>query len=225
VVVAFTSAYRALAASLLSLFLAASLTACQGIVRESGEQVPRGSLSVSPRSLSFGNVIVGKVASLTGSVQATGAAVAISSVRSTSSEFAVSGLSLPTSLDSGQNLSFTVTFTPQVSGAASASLSFASDAENSPTVQPSEGMGQPAPAHSVDLAWISSNSPGIVGYNVYRGTGGPYSRINDILEATTSYSDEQVNAGTTYYYVVTAIDDSDVESGYSKAVAAVVPNP
>jgi cellulose 1,4-beta-cellobiosidase len=82
-----------------------------------------------------------------------------------------------------------------------------------------------APAHSVSLSWNASS--GAVGYNVYRGgvSGGPYTIINPSLDASTSYTDTTVSAGTTYYYVVTAVNSSSVESGYSNQATAAVPSP
>src|SRR5882757_2214375 len=133
-------------------------------------------------------MIIGKNASLTGSLKATGSAVTLSSATSTSGEFAVSGISFPVSINAGQSLAFTVTFMPQLSGAAAATLSFASNAIDSPAVQSEDGTGIQAPAHSVDLSWNASQSAGVVGYNVYRGTGGPYSRINNSLEASSSFT-------------------------------------
>jgi fibronectin type 3 domain-containing protein len=67
----------------------------------------------------------------------------------------------------------------------------------------------------------------VTGYNVYRGssTGGPYSKINSVLDATTSYTDSTVAAGSTYFYVTTAVDGTGVESGHSNEVKAVVPTP
>jgi fibronectin type 3 domain-containing protein len=79
----------------------------------------------------------------------------------------------------------------------------------------------------VSLTWNRSTSSSVVGYNVYRGTvsGGPYSKINSALEASTGYSDASVVAGRTYYYVVTAVDGGGTESGYSNQVKAIIPTP
>ncbi len=77
----------------------------------------------------------------------------------------------------------------------------------------------------MDLSWdVSGNA---VGYNVYRGTvsGGPYSIINASLDSTTTYTDNTVVSGQTYYYVATAVDASGDESGYSNQAQAVIPNP
>lgn len=82
-------------------------------------------------------------------------------------------------------------------------------------------------AHSVTLSWTASISPNIQGYNAYRGStiGGPYVKINTILITGTSYSDNAVTSGTTYYYVTTAMDSTGAESGYSNEARAVVPTP
>jgi hypothetical protein len=183
-----------------------------------------GQLAVSPATLNFGDVAVGSSFSLNGTLNATGAAVTISS-DSITNEFTLSGISLPATLAAGSSASFKVTFTPKTSGAASGSLSFASDAANSPAAQSLAGSGTPPPQHSVDLSWNSSANA--VGYNVYRGTasGGPYSMINTSLNASTAFTDNNVTAGQTYYYVVTAVDAKSNESGDSNEARAVIPTP
>ena len=67
----------------------------------------------------------------------------------------------------------------------------------------------------------------VVGYNVYRATisGGPYTKINSALDGSTTYTDSTVQAGTTYYYVTTAVDGSGTESTHSNQVQAVIPTP
>ena len=193
----------------------------------SGTETAQGQLSVSPASLSFGNVVVGANGSLNGTLGATGSSVTISAASINSNEFALSGISLPTTLTDGQTTSFTVTFKPAIAGTASATLSFSSDAGNSPTAQALTGNGTTARQHSVALSWEASTTSGVVGYNVYRDSvsGGPYSKINSALEASTAYTDNTVTAGQTYYYVTTAVDGSGNESGYSNQAPAVIPTP
>jgi hypothetical protein len=210
------------AGSLLAIM--AALTGCQGLAPVGGtEQPPHGSLSASPTSLSFGNVVVGQSKTLSTTLIASRARVNVASATSTSAEFAIGGASLPASLDAGQTLSFNITFTPQVSGTASATLQFASDADDSPTAQSVDGSSTPAPQHRVDLSWNASSSSGVVGYNVYRKSTGQYSRINSSLEAATSFEDQSVDAGATYYYAVTAVDGNGVESNYSDRVKVIIP--
>jgi len=44
-------------------------------------------------------------------------------------------------------------------------------------------------------------------------------------DASTSYTDNSVQAGQTYYYVVTAVDGSGNESVDSNQAQAVIPTP
>jgi hypothetical protein len=191
----------------------------------SGTGTAAGQLAVSPTSLSFGSVVVGSSASLNGNLTASGASVTITSGSLTNGEFVVSNISLPATLSAGQSASFTVTFTPQASGATSGTLSFSSNATNSPTLQSMSGTGTAPTQHTVSLTWNGSSNA--VGYNIYRSTtsGGPYSLINGALDGTTAYSDNTVVSGQTYYYVATAVDSSSNESGYSNQVQAVIPSP
>ncbi len=191
----------------------------------SGTGTAAGTLSVSPASLNFGNVTVGSSSSLNGSLTASGTAVTVQPANDSNGEFVLSGISLPITITAGQSATFTVTFTPQSSGATSASLSFPSNASNSPTVQTPTGTGVTQTQHTVDLTWNSSAEA--VGYNVYRGTvpGGPYTMINSSLDGATTYTDSTVVSGDTYYYVTTAVNSESQQSGYSNQAAAVIPNP
>jgi fibronectin type 3 domain-containing protein len=78
--------------------------------------------------------------------------------------------------------------------------------------------------HSVTLNWTASTST-VSGYNVYRSTvsGGPYTKLNSTPIAATTYVDTTVQSGQTYYYVVTSVDSSGVESTDSSEVSAIVP--
>ena len=77
--------------------------------------------------------------------------------------------------------------------------------------------------HSATLNWNAVSA--VSGYNVYRGSasGGPYTMINTSLNAPTNYVDLNVQAGQTYFYVVTSVDSSGVESQFSNQVQAVIP--
>jgi len=170
---------------------------------------------------------VGANGSLNGTLAATGSSVTISAASINSNEFALSGISLPTTLNAGQSTPFTVTLKSAIAGTASATLSFSSDAGSSPTAQALTGNGVVAPSHWVDLNWDAGTGSGVVGYNVYRlsVSGGPYSKINSALDASTTYTDNTVTSGQTYDYVTTAVDGSGNESGYSNQVRAVIPTP
>jgi len=191
-----------------------------------GSGTAAGQLVVTPTALDFGSIVVGTSTSLTGTLSATGSSVTVSSATSNSSEFTLSGLSFPVTLAAGQSASFTFTFRPQASGTDTASISFISNASNSPTVESLTGRGALSPLHSVELSWSPSTSA-VVGYNIYRSgaSDGPYAKINSALNAATGYTDNTVQAGVTYYYVTTAVDASGVESVYSNQAQVVVPTP
>jgi hypothetical protein len=192
----------------------------------SGTATTPGSLAVNPSNINFGNVVVGTTQTQTATLSASSAPITVSSAGVIGSEFAVSGLTFPFTLAAGSSATFSVTFTPQVSGTASANVSFASNATNSPLVEALSGSGTAAPQHSVALSWNPSTST-VAGYNIYRGSasGGPYAMINSALDASSSYSDGSVQAGQTYYYVVTAVDASGNESVDSNQAQAVIPTP
>jgi len=63
----------------------------------------------------------------------------------------------------------------------------------------------------LDLAWDANDEEDLDNYNVYRSTtsGDPYDLIAS--PTTNSYSDVGLTASTTYYYVVTAVDNSGNE--------------
>jgi hypothetical protein len=192
-----------------------------------GTPVPAGQLAVTPTSIAFGNVVVGTDAQQTGTLTASGESVIVSSDTVSGAAFALSGISFPVTIPAGQHVQFTVTFTPAATGAASGNVSFTSNASNSPTVETFTGNGTPPPQHSVSLSWTASSSQNVTGYNVYRGTksGGPYSKINPVLDASTLYTDTTVADGQTYYYVTTAVNSSNEESTYSNQSTAIIPPP
>ncbi|MFC1990253.1 fibronectin type III domain-containing protein [Chloroflexota bacterium] len=77
----------------------------------------------------------------------------------------------------------------------------------------------------VSLDWNDNTEPDLAGYNVYRSltSGDNYTQVNVGLVSTSNYTDTGLTNGTTYYYVVTAVDAADpvaYESGYSSEVSA-----
>jgi len=70
---------------------------------------------------------------------------------------------------------------------------------------------------NVTLQWPANTEPDLAGYNVYRATqpGGPYTKLTPALLTATTFTDTATADGTTYYYVITAVDQVDNESTYS----------
>jgi len=182
-------------------------------------------LTVSPTSLSFGSVLEGNSASLPATLGAQGGNVTVSSATVTGASYSLSGITFPLTIPAGQTASFSVKFAPKAAGSLPGSIAFVSNSTTSPTSISLSGTGT-APQHSVSLTWVASTST-VSGYRVYRGTtsGGPYTLVSSGLVSVLTYTDSTVQAGATYFYVVTAVDSSGNESAFSNEVQAVVPMP
>ncbi len=190
-----------------------------------------GQLSVSPSGLALGSVAVGTSGSAQGALSATGASVNVSSAGTNNAAFRLTGLTLPATVPAGQSVPFSVTFTPTTTGAATATLSFTSNASNSPATEALTGTGTAAPAYDVALSWNGSTSSDISGYNIYRAVYansncGSFAKINPSLNAATAYTDGSVVDGTSYCYEATAVNSSNQESSPSNVVSNVqIPAP
>ena len=77
-----------------------------------------------------------------------------------------------------------------------------------------------ATAGALTLGWTASPESDVTGYNVYRclTSGGTYQLVNQVAGAT-SYADTTVQAGTTYYYKISAFDAAANQSALTSAVS------
>jgi Abnormal spindle-like microcephaly-assoc'd, ASPM-SPD-2-Hydin len=185
-----------------------------------GTNTASGQLIVNPGSLNFGSVTVGTTGVVSTTLSASGANVTVSSASSSSSQFALQGASFPLTIPAGQSVTVSVAFTPQGSGTASGTLSFSSNAPNSPATGSMAGTGV---MPYVALSWSPAGDA--VGYNVYRCVAASctYAKINSSLDSDASFTDNGVAPGQMYSYVATSVDSSGQESGYSSAVEASIP--
>jgi hypothetical protein len=208
----------------IAFIMVAATIGCSG--RGTVSSSPPAPIVVNPANLDFGPVAVGVQKTNTVTViNSGGSASTISQISATGSGFSVvSAPQLPLMLSAGQSSTVTIAFAPPSAGPASGSFSVSISGSTSAITEPLSGNGLP-PGHSVDLSWNASASS-VVGYNVYRGTqsGGPYTRLNSSLQSDTTYSDTNVQPGTTYFYVVTALDGSSQESAFSNESMAVIPS-
>ncbi len=176
--------------------------------------------------LSFGSVNVGSNSDLPAILTNTGNAnVTISAANISGAGFTVSGVSSGETLTPNQSIQVTVQFAPTAAGSVSGKLSVLSNATDSPTQVGLSGTGVQQVAQTVGLTWTASTST-VIGYNVYRGTvtGGPYtSKLTGSPVGSTQFTDAEVQSGQTYYYVVTSVDSSNVESVYSGQASVLVP--
>jgi len=94
----------------------------------------------------------------------------------------------------------------------------------SKTVTVTLTVTSPPIQHVVALSWKASTNPHVVSYSVYRSSisGSSYA-LSASAVGGVSFSDQSVQPATTYYYVVTAVDDQGRESEYSPQVSAVIP--
>jgi len=88
---------------------------------------------------------------------------------------------------------------------------------------PPEGIIVNDVVDSVELSWDNNKEVNITGYNVFRSqtSGQSYSKINTSLIEELSFIDNDVENGVIYYYVLTSINDLELESSYSKEVVAM----
>ena len=199
------------------------LTACGGGVSRDSTGVSTSALLVNPSTLNFGNVAVSKTKTMTGTLTADNSAVTVSSAEWNGEGYAVTSITFPLTITAGQSVSFDVTFTPPATGDFAGSISFLSNASNSPSTESLTGGGV---LHTVDLSWQPSASQ-VAGYNLYRGThsGGPYTRLNSSLLDGTNFTDGSVASGATYFYVAKSVDGNSRESSPSNEAKVEIPNP
>jgi len=223
-----TALWSRIIGCLLAVPVILALAGCQGVSSASKQATnpnpPAGQLAVTPATMSFGNVAVGSNSVQQGKLTAGPSDVTVSSAAWNGQGYSLSGITFPATVPAGQSVGFSVTFAPQASGSTPGSVTFDSDATNSPTTETLTGSGTQASQHSVALSWDASTSQ-VIGYNVYRrvGSSGSYTKLNSSVNATTSYTDTSVQSGQTYDYVTTAVDSSNVESAYSNQATAAIP--
>jgi len=182
-------------------------------------------LNASKTTLNFSSVNIGSNGILPVTFTNGGNSnVTISSVTISGAGFTASGVQSGQIVTPGKTATLNVTFTPAGTGPIPGSVTVTSDATNSPASVALSGTGVQPVSHSVTLTWTASTST-VSGYNVYRSTvsGGPYTKLNSSVITATTYVDSTVQASTIYFYVVTSVDSSNVESANSAEVSVTVP--
>jgi hypothetical protein len=183
-------------------------------------------LTASQTTLNFSSVNVGSNSVLPVSFTNGGNSnVTISNVTVSGAGYTANGIGSGQIVAPGKSATLNVTFAPASTGSLPGSVTVTSNAANSPASVTLSGTGaQQQVSHSVTLTWTASTST-VTGYNVYRSqvSGGPYTKLDSSAVAATSYGDSTVSAGQTYFYVVTSVNSSGVESADSSEVSATVP--
>ena len=185
-------------------------------------------LTPSASSLSFGSVTVGSSGTSQLTVKSTGNTNAtISKVTVSGTGFVLGSSAASVILDPSQTESYTVNFDPKAAGSLTGTLTITSNAASSPLNIALSGTGVATSAsnHTVALTWERSSTSSVTGYFVYRGTkpSGPFAQLNSSPESSPSYSDSTVSGGQVYYYYVTAVDSSNIQSADSNEVSVTIP--
>jgi len=90
-----------------------------------------------------------------------------------------------------------------------------------PVASAPTGLSATVSSGQVNLSWRAT--PGAMSYNLKRGltSVGPYATIAANVTATTNSIDVSVSVGTTYYYVVSAVNPGGESSNSAPAIAAI----
>jgi fibronectin type 3 domain-containing protein len=119
--------------------------------------------------------------------------------------------------------SYNYEYQPHCASSVLGAMSTASSSVITPGVAPliPQGVLATTQSSSVNLSWIAVPTYNVT-YNVYRGTssGGPYGTKVSSLSSANYFQD--TGSSGKLYYVVTAVNDSGVESGYSAEVSGNV---
>jgi hypothetical protein len=184
-----------------------------------------GTLTSSLSTLAFSSVNVSTSISMQAILTNSGnSTVDITNVSISGAGFTVSGVPSGTILAAGQTATLSVAFDPSTAGNATGSVTITSNASNSSDSITLSGTGVQAVSHSVSLTWVAGTGT-VSGYNTYQSTvsGGTFTKLNSSLNSSEAYTDTTVQAGQTYYYVVTSVNAAGTESVYSNQVSVLIP--
>jgi hypothetical protein len=182
-----------------------------------------GQLTASVNGLNFGSVGVGASSQMSVTLTNTGTfPVHITGISVSGAGFSTSGVGAGLTIEPGQAATLNAIFSPMATGNATGSVSVSSDAANPNIAISLQGAG----GHSVVLSWAPGDSSPVFYFNVYRASvsGGPYTLLNSAPVTTTQFVDQTVQAGQTYFYVVTTVNLDIIESLFSGEISITVPS-
>ena len=168
----------------------------------SGTAVTPATLTATPASLTFSNVVIGQSQTQTETVKNTGGGNAtISAAAVSGTGFSISGISAPLTLAPGQSASFSVTLTPSSSGNFTGSVSLTSNASN-------PALSVPLSGTAVPLGTLTATPPSfsftniVVGQNqtqteTLKNTGGSNITISAATESGSGFSISGITAPLT----------------------------
>jgi len=171
----------------------ASSQGASAVIPVSGGGV-QAALTMTPPSVSFGNVTVGIPNSQTIQLTNSGTGVlTISQLSATGTGYSTSALTLPFSLNPSQTMTFNVQFAPPSAGSASGSVSVVSNAPNSPAVIGLSGSGVASTqalsfsTHNLSFGSVDTGASATQSVTA-TNTGNANVTISSILAAGTGFS-------------------------------------
>jgi len=162
-------------------------------------------MSVSATNLAFGSVVVGTSAQQVVTLSSVGnAPLNINSVAVAGAGYAISGDSFPAILNPGQSLALTVTFNPEIAGAAPASLTVSSNSSaGNPVAIALTGTGTAPPPPVGKTYYLAPAADGGKDQNSGLSSSSPWLsplhalNCGDVIiaEASSSYDPNNFNTG------------------------------
>ena len=216
-----------------------------GSAVQGGTTTPIASGNVDSLSLAFGTVPSARtftnvftIKNVSGSTQT--ATLALSSVPQIASVAFASSGSTTVTLAVGASTTLSVTTSATIAGHGTGTLtlglsgvSWMYRTYNVTIDEAPEAPGAPTakqkPAGRLDLTWrASSTTTNLAGYNVYRSSGGAYTKLNASPLTALSYSDTATVDGTSYTYKIRAVSSAtpaleSLDSQTATAVADATP--
>ena len=196
-----------------------------GSAVQAGTSTPIASGNVDSLSLAFGTVPSARAFTNVFTITNVGnstqtATLALSSVPEIASVAFVSSGSTTATLAPGASTTLTVTTSSTIAGHATGTLTlglsgmswmyrtYSVSIDEAPEA-PGAPTATQKPAGRIDLAWTaSSTTTNLAGYNVYRSSGGAYTKLNASPLTALTYSDTATVDGTSYTYKIRALSSA-----------------
>ena len=181
-------------------------------------------LSVDAKTVSFGAVILNQATTQIVTLSSVGkAAVTVKSISISGTGFSLSSVSLPATLNPGQTLVLTLVYKASAAGSQTGLLTINSNSSTNPTL--TVNLNATTGGHRVELSWSPPNSSSdpVSNYKIYRETGSSGGFAKVATTAQPTYTDTNVQSGTTYHYYVTSVGSSGGESKPSNTFTATIP--
>ncbi|WP_109485558.1 choice-of-anchor D domain-containing protein [Occallatibacter savannae] len=181
-------------------------------------------LSANATTISFGSVLLSQATTQVVTLTSVGKApVTVQSVSVKGSGFSLSSVNLPATLNPGQTLALTLIYKASVTGSQTGVLTINSDSSTNPIL--TINLNATTGGHRVELSWsppAASSNP-VANYKVYRETGSSGGFAKVATTAQPTYTDTNVQSGTTYNYYVTSVGSAGGESQPSNTFTATIP--